>query len=196
MLVRAYHYYIAHGTAGAARIRHSLRPLNTGGRENNLQTSGAMRRENAKSYSSLSSSAKAGDPVSQRRHDRSEKPRRTGSPACAGDDALARNDGFGCGASQPCTARPRSMSASTFCTGEPAISQALLDASDGAGHSVCPGLPIKRAGSSADGQDVAFCDATKTIKQAPANGQWHSGRLLCNAAAGIQASGPGGSRSL
>src|SRR6266567_2222596 len=30
---------------------------------------------------------------------------------------------------------------------------------------------------------------SKTIKSAPANGQWHSGRLLCNAAAGIQASG-------
>jgi hypothetical protein len=36
---------IAHETSGAARIRHSLRPLMSGGRENNLQTSGVMRRE-------------------------------------------------------------------------------------------------------------------------------------------------------
>ena len=37
----------AHETAGAARIRHSLLPLR---RENDWQTSGAMRRENAKLY--------------------------------------------------------------------------------------------------------------------------------------------------
>src|SRR5207302_6695870 len=37
---------------------------------------------------------------------------------------------------------------------------------------------------------------SKTLKAAPANGQWHSGRLLCNGAAGIQVSGPGGSRAL
>jgi hypothetical protein len=36
---------IAHEIAGAARIRHSLRPLISRGRENNLQTSGASRRE-------------------------------------------------------------------------------------------------------------------------------------------------------
>src|SRR2546423_6782366 len=41
---------IAHEIAGAARIRHSLRPLISRGRENNLQTSGAMRRENAKLF--------------------------------------------------------------------------------------------------------------------------------------------------
>src|SRR5438128_1673461 len=33
MLVRATHYSIAHEIAGAARIRHSLRPLNTEGRK-------------------------------------------------------------------------------------------------------------------------------------------------------------------
>src|SRR6266700_3839465 len=38
---------IAHETSGAACIRHSLRPLITRGRENNLQTSGAMGREKA-----------------------------------------------------------------------------------------------------------------------------------------------------
>jgi len=41
---------IAHGTSGAARIRHSLRPLISRGRENYLQTSGVLRRENAFSY--------------------------------------------------------------------------------------------------------------------------------------------------
>src|SRR3954469_25529924 len=37
-------------------------------------------------YSPLSSSAQAGDPVFQRRSMRPERPRRTGSPAFAGDD--------------------------------------------------------------------------------------------------------------
>ena len=45
MLMRALFVHVAHEIAGAARIRHSLRPLISGGRENNLQTSGAMRRE-------------------------------------------------------------------------------------------------------------------------------------------------------
>ena len=40
----------AHEIAGAARIRHSLRPLISRGRENNLQTSGASCRENAHTY--------------------------------------------------------------------------------------------------------------------------------------------------
>jgi hypothetical protein len=50
MLMRALLVHVAHEIAGAARIRHSLRPLISRGRENNLQTSGAMRRENAKLY--------------------------------------------------------------------------------------------------------------------------------------------------
>src|SRR5260221_3820548 len=50
MLVRALPSIIAHGIAGAARIRHALRPLIARGRENNLQPSGAMRRENAQLY--------------------------------------------------------------------------------------------------------------------------------------------------
>ncbi len=41
---------IAHGIAGAARIRHSLRPLVSRGRENYLQTSGASCRENAEPH--------------------------------------------------------------------------------------------------------------------------------------------------
>src|SRR5882724_8985373 len=48
MLVRALSVHIAHKIAGAARIRHSLRPLFSRGRENNLQTSGVSRREIAK----------------------------------------------------------------------------------------------------------------------------------------------------
>jgi hypothetical protein len=50
MLMRALSVHIAHETSGAARIRHSLRPLSSRGRENDLQTSGATRRENAKLY--------------------------------------------------------------------------------------------------------------------------------------------------
>src|SRR5438132_12881321 len=50
MLMRALLVHVAHVIAGAARIRHSLRPLTTRGRKNNLQTSGAMRRENADSH--------------------------------------------------------------------------------------------------------------------------------------------------
>jgi len=35
-----------------------------------------------------------------------------------------------------------------------------------------------------------FLQCNKIRKTAPANGQWRFGRLLCNGAAGIQASGP------
>jgi hypothetical protein len=44
------YYFFAHEIAGAARIRHSLRPLISRGRENNLQSSGATRREIAATY--------------------------------------------------------------------------------------------------------------------------------------------------
>jgi hypothetical protein len=54
MLMRALSVHTAHGTAGAARIRHSLRPLFCGGCEEFQQSSGAMRRENAKVYLSFS----------------------------------------------------------------------------------------------------------------------------------------------
>ena len=46
MLMRALSVHIAHETAGAARIRHSLRPLISWG-ERILKTSGEMRRGNA-----------------------------------------------------------------------------------------------------------------------------------------------------
>jgi hypothetical protein len=50
MLMRALSVHIAHETAGAARIRHSLRPLISEDRKNYLQTSGATRRGNADSH--------------------------------------------------------------------------------------------------------------------------------------------------
>jgi hypothetical protein len=49
MLVCAFFVHLAHETAGAACIRHSLRPLFLKG-ERYLQTSDAMRRENAKTH--------------------------------------------------------------------------------------------------------------------------------------------------
>jgi hypothetical protein len=52
MLMRALLVHVAHEIAGAARIRHSLRPLNLEG-ETILQSSGAMRREIAKVYLSF-----------------------------------------------------------------------------------------------------------------------------------------------
>src|SRR3954447_15775305 len=50
MLMRALLVHIAHEIAGAARIRHSLRLLNSERAKRYLQTSGATRRENAKLY--------------------------------------------------------------------------------------------------------------------------------------------------
>jgi len=50
MLMRALLVHIAHEIAGAARIRHSLRPLFSGA-GSYLQSSGASRRENAAAYS-------------------------------------------------------------------------------------------------------------------------------------------------
>jgi len=44
---------IARGTAGAARIRHSLRPLFSERAKSFKQTSDAMRRENADAHSAV-----------------------------------------------------------------------------------------------------------------------------------------------
>src|SRR3954465_3567597 len=49
MLMCMFLVHVAHETAGAARIRHSLRPLNIEG-ETICKTSGASRREIAKSH--------------------------------------------------------------------------------------------------------------------------------------------------
>jgi hypothetical protein len=82
--------------AGATGTRHSLRPLFFEG--HCLAKLGRdLRRENADLYPpgcltfesvtpTPSSPAKAGDPVIRGGSDRSEKPRRTGYPACAGYD--------------------------------------------------------------------------------------------------------------
>src|SRR2546423_12496700 len=87
MLMRASTTTIAHETSGAARIRHSLRPLISRGRENNLQTSGAMRRENAATYSTVIVRPDRTTQYSRDADDRTDKPRRTGSPAFAEDDS-------------------------------------------------------------------------------------------------------------
>ena len=48
LYAHARHFYLlAHETSGAARIRHSLRPLDFEGAKRYLQTSAAMRREKA-----------------------------------------------------------------------------------------------------------------------------------------------------
>src|SRR5882724_7269930 len=90
MLMRALSVHIAHETAGAARTRHSLRPLYFRGGEVSRKPR-ALRAARSQTRIHLSSPAKAGDPVFQRHHDRTEKPRRTGSPAFAEDDSF----GFG-----------------------------------------------------------------------------------------------------
>jgi hypothetical protein len=61
----AFFALFAHEIAGAARIRHSLRPLVWEGEEFQ-QNSGASRREIVNTYA-VSSPAHAGDPVFQRR---------------------------------------------------------------------------------------------------------------------------------
>ena len=87
MLVRAFYHFLAHEIAGAARIRHSLRPL-MGEGGNYLQTSGVMRRENAVSHSAVIVRLDRTTQYSRDADDRTEKPRRTGSPAFAGDDSI------------------------------------------------------------------------------------------------------------
>src|SRR5437879_5704185 len=91
MLVCALFTTIAHETAGAARIRHSLRPLTSRGRENYLQTSGAVRRENANIHSTVIARLDRATQYPRDADDRTEKPRRTGSPAFAGDDSCVRS---------------------------------------------------------------------------------------------------------
>src|SRR6267154_4687702 len=98
MLMRALSVHIAHETAGAARIRHSLRPLISEG-DDYLQTSGAMRRGIVDTHSVSSSATGSAEwppddrlrrtiQYSRDAYDRTEKPRRTGSPAFAGDDSF------------------------------------------------------------------------------------------------------------
>src|SRR5712691_340322 len=101
MLVCVSFSHFAHGTAGAARIRHSPRPL-ISRRETFWQTSGEPRRENAKLRLSLAGGEFVGwakAPLRRAHHvikakvvgtlrfahpTRSAQARRTGYPACAG----------------------------------------------------------------------------------------------------------------
>ena len=91
MLVCISFVHVAHETAGAARIRHSLRPL-IGEGESYLQTSGATRRENAATYPTVIVRLDRTTQYSRDADDRTDKPRRTGSPAFAGDDSLVWGD--------------------------------------------------------------------------------------------------------
>src|SRR5205814_6494064 len=87
---------IARETAGAASTRSSLRPLFSR-RATKMQTSGAMRREITNTYSvvitRLVRNCALGRVTQYSRgsSDRADKPRRTGSPAFAGDDELIQS---------------------------------------------------------------------------------------------------------
>jgi hypothetical protein len=88
---------IAHETAGAARTRSSLRPLR--GRTK-VQTSGSSCREIAKvwlmgasaPYPNCRHPRRRVTQYSRDRSDRIDRPRRTGSPAFAGDDECWRGE--------------------------------------------------------------------------------------------------------
>ena len=77
---------IARGTAGAARIRHSLRPLIWGGRE----VSGKARAQyvaRMRPHTQCRHPRRRVTQYSRDVSDRAEKPRRTGSSAFAEDDS-------------------------------------------------------------------------------------------------------------
>src|SRR3954454_3824554 len=76
MLMRALLVHVAHEIAGAARIRHSLRPLISRGRENKLQSSGALCREDAATYSTVIARFNRATQHSRDANDRTETPRR------------------------------------------------------------------------------------------------------------------------
>src|SRR5450631_5887 len=99
MLMRALSVHIAQETSGAARIRHSPRPLSFEGKE----ISGKARaRRAAGSRTHIQSSSPANGSAewppddrlrratqySRDADDRTEKPQRTGSPTFAGDDSF------------------------------------------------------------------------------------------------------------
>jgi hypothetical protein len=95
MLVCASHSIIAHETAGAASTRHSLLPLFRG-KGIRASLGRVMRRENANAHSAviirLVRNCALGrvTQYSGGSSDRTDKPRRTGYPACAGYDDLVR----------------------------------------------------------------------------------------------------------
>src|SRR5258707_5128390 len=96
MLMRALLVHTAHEIAGAARIRHSLRPLIFEREPEFLHDSDAMRRENANTHPTVIARLDRATQYSRGANDRIEKPRRTGSPACAEDDSFvwSRADDF------------------------------------------------------------------------------------------------------
>jgi hypothetical protein len=80
-------FYTPREAAGASGARHSLRPLiREGGTFPAKLGRNAPRDREAVSAPQLSSPAKAGDPVFQRRQRLNRKPQRTGYPAFAGYD--------------------------------------------------------------------------------------------------------------
>src|SRR4029078_5754061 len=72
---------------GAARIRHSLRPLNRGGRKSYLQTSGANASRECRHTFSVIVRLDRTTQYPRATNDRTEKPRRTGSSTYAEDDS-------------------------------------------------------------------------------------------------------------
>jgi hypothetical protein len=85
MLVCVFSAHIARETAGAASARRSLRPR-SGGRF--LHSSGASRRGGAMACFPTVIARRRAIQYSRDVSDRTEKPRRTGSPACAGMTAV------------------------------------------------------------------------------------------------------------
>src|SRR4051812_20781666 len=77
---------IAHEIAGAARIRHSLRPLTIEGVRIPASLGRNASRDRGRIFGVVL--AHAGTQYSRGVNDRAEKPRRTGSPAFAEDDRL------------------------------------------------------------------------------------------------------------
>src|SRR4051812_10363950 len=97
MLMRALLVHVAHEIAGAARIRHSLRPLTTEGVRIPANLGRIVPRECGRVFGVVL--AHAGTQYSRHASDRTEKPRRTESSACAEDDSFRR---VGKGAFAPC----------------------------------------------------------------------------------------------
>src|SRR6267154_2283246 len=99
MLMRALSVHIAHETAGAARIRHSPRPLTIEGVKFTCKPRAqyVARMQKHITLSSFATGSAEWPPDDRLRrtmqysrdvNDRTEKPRRTGSPAFADDDRI------------------------------------------------------------------------------------------------------------
>ena len=91
MLMRALSVHIAHETAGAARIRHSLRPLTIEGDESTANLGRNAPRER-RHTSAVIVRLDRTTQYSRDANDGTEKPRRTGSSAFAEDDSCVWSD--------------------------------------------------------------------------------------------------------